>query len=75
MPKQITVSKAHAIFAVVVTIAMLGASFGIAQQQIWTMRGELDAMKTTQALDHDSLTEIKVDVKWMRRRMEQEHDG
>lgn len=72
MPQKITVSKAHAVFAIILTIAMLGASFGIAQQQIWTMRGELDVMKKTQQLDHDSLTEIKTDVKWMRKRMERD---
>jgi hypothetical protein len=74
MAKQITISTIPIIITCVMLLASVAVSWGMQQQQISTLRSEVDGVKAMAKADHDSLIEIKNDVKWMREQMEKAHD-
>ena len=59
--------------SVLVIMAGIFASYGIAQYQISELRSDVKDMQKEQADDHDTLIELASDVKWIRRQMEDRH--
>jgi hypothetical protein len=63
-------------YGALITLAIFSvgvvASAATAQYQIRSQGIRLNAIETQQATDHDTLTEISVDVRWIRESLEHE---
>ena len=59
-------------FSVLVVVCGVVGSYAVAQYQIHDLRVDLEAVATQQAGDHDKLTEIYADVRWIRKRLERD---
>tara|TARA_Y100000034_G_scaffold92407_1_gene111673 strand:- start:185 stop:403 length:219 start_codon:yes stop_codon:yes gene_type:complete len=57
-----------------VIFATAVASAATAQYQIRNQGERLNAIETRQRMDHDTMTEIRVDVSWIRKALEKQ-DG
>ncbi len=66
-------------YGALITLAIFGAgvvaSAATAQYQIGAQGVRLNAIETRQAMDHDTLTKISVDVEWIRKSIEQHGHG
>lgn len=67
---QSWVKYAATILSAVVLFAGIIASYAVAQYQIRELRDELDKVVVQQDGDHDKITEIANDVRWIRTRLE-----
>ena len=59
-------------FSVFVVVCGVVGSYAVAQYQIRDLRDDLEAVATQQAGDHDKLTEIYADVRWIRMKLERD---